>query len=62
MITSLYRVGAIGNLYFVGSAKKEIRFGWIFRDNYDPLYDKKFMVHESLRKFLQLSFRAEGKK
>lgn len=59
LINSLYRVGAIGNHYHIGSKskKREVRFGWIFRDNYDPLFDRDFMVHESLRKMLQLSFR-----
>ncbi len=58
VIVSLYRVGAIGNKYQVGNPqRREQRYGWIFRDNYDPLYDKSFMVHESLRKVLQLSFR-----
>lgn len=57
LIQSLYRVGAIGNRYFVqGPVKEEIRFGWIFRDSYEPLLDKEFLIHESLIKNLQLTF------
>lgn len=57
LIESLYRVGAIGNRYFVkGPVKQEIRYGWIFRDSYEPLLDKEFLIHESLIKNLQLTF------
>lgn len=57
LIIALYKVGAIGNKYSVdGPVKSEIRFGWIFRDSYDPLLDKLFIVHESLKKYLQLPF------
>ncbi|MFA5970434.1 MAG: hypothetical protein WC816_14465 [Sphingomonas sp.] len=59
IVKTLYRVGALGNRYYVTGRgnKKELRFGWIFRDNQDPVIDREFIVHESLRKTLQLSFR-----
>lgn len=58
IIKSMYRIGAIGNRYFVKNRRnqKEWRFNWIFRDNNDPVMDREFVVHESLRKQLQLSF------
>lgn len=59
LIKSLYRIGAVGNRYHVSGrdGQRELRYGWIFRDNQDPVIDREFVVHESLRKTLQLSFR-----
>lgn len=58
VIESLYRLGAIGNIYFVKEKGRTVpRNHWMFRDFYDPLLDKDFEVHESLRKELQLPFR-----
>lgn len=58
-IKTLYRIGALGNRYYVTGrdGKREMRFGWVFRDNNEPVIDREFVVHESLRKTLQLSFR-----
>lgn len=58
LIRSLYRSGAIGNRYYVEGSNnyRQKRFGWIFRDSYEALLDKPFVVHESLRKELQLVF------
>ncbi len=58
VVKTLYRIGAIGNRYYVTNrrGKKEWRFNWIFRDNSDPVMDREFIVHESLRKQLQLPF------
>ena len=59
IVKTLYRIGALGNRYYVRSkdGKKELRYGWIFRDNQEPVIDRQFIVHESLRKTLQISFR-----
>lgn len=58
VVKTLYRVGALGNRYYVTNkkGKKEWRINWIFRDNSDPVMDREFVVHESLRKQLQLPF------
>jgi hypothetical protein len=58
IVKTLYRVGALGNRYYVTNrrGKREWRFNWIFRDNSDPVMDREFVVHESLRKQLQLPF------
>lgn len=57
ILESLYRLGAIGNSY---SSKvkgvNKLRHYWMFRDYYEPLLDKPFEVHESIRKELQLLF------
>lgn len=58
VIESLYRLGAIGNIYFVNERGRSVpRNHWMFRDFYDAILDKEFEVHESLRKELQLPFR-----
>jgi len=58
MVESLYRLGAIGNIYFAKErGQQTLRNHWMFRDYYEPLIDKPFEVHESLRKELQLPFR-----
>ena len=57
-LRALYRAGAIGNRYYVESDKghSETRFGWIYRDTFEPLLDKDFLVHESIRRELQMTF------
>jgi hypothetical protein len=59
IVKTLYRIGALGNRYYVKGydGKKELRFGWVFRDNNEAVMDREFIVHESLRKTLQISFR-----
>lgn len=54
LINILYRSGAIGNLFSVGGSQRD---RWIFRGYPEPLLDKDFVVHESLRKSLQLEER-----
>jgi len=51
----LYRVGAIGNVYRLDSENRhEGRDRWVFRNYLEPLLDKDFIIHESLRKNFQL--------
>lgn len=57
LMESLYRLGAIGNLYTVTERGQRRRKNHcMFRDYYEALLDKPFEIHESLRKELQLSF------
>lgn len=57
LLKDLYRIGAVGNQYFVkGGFRKEARDRWVFRDMPEPALERDFVVHESLRKVLQLSF------
>ena len=51
LLGTLYRVGAIGNQYNIAGKPRN---GWVFRDEPDPLPDKPFVVHESLRRALRL--------
>lgn len=57
VLTVLYRIGALGN-HFATSGKRgyEGRDRWVFRDMPEPAVAGEFVVHESLRKVLQLSF------
>lgn len=61
LLESLYRVGAIGNDYELSRSRRrngnDHRYRWAFRENPEPAFDKNFVVHESIRKELQLSFR-----
>lgn len=55
LIETLYRTGAIGNFFYVESGgRRQPRDRWIFRGYTEPLFDKEFVVHESVRKALQL--------
>lgn len=56
-IEALYRLGAVGNNFNLDEkGAKRNRQHWMYRDNYEPLIDKPFVIHESLRKELQISF------
>lgn len=58
MLEYLYRLGAVGNFYHETEGQRRVvKNRWMFRDYYEPLMDKPFEVHESIRKELQLSFR-----
>jgi hypothetical protein len=53
----LFRVGAVGNQFFVQGPKgKERRDRWSFREAVEPTIDTTFVVHEALRKTFQLPF------
>ncbi|MBA16745.1 MAG: hypothetical protein CMN73_10380 [Sphingomonas sp.] len=57
LLEILYRSGAIGNTFLVEArGKREARDRWSFRGYSEPLFDKQFVIHESLRKALQLPF------
>jgi DNA polymerase III delta prime subunit len=57
LIESLYRVGALGNDFEIQtSGRSSHRYRWAFRENSEPALDKQFVVHESIRKELQLTF------
>ena len=58
LLESLYRVGAIGNDFELKESgrKTNHRYRWAFRENPDPALDRRFVIHESIRKELQLSF------
>jgi hypothetical protein len=54
--SDLYRIGAVGNVFIVQEGKKKYpRNRWIFRGYTEPLLDREFVVHDSLRKAFQLS-------
>ena len=56
ILGDLYRIGALGNSYFIWrSGKKLPRDRWVFRGYDEPLFDQDFVIHESLLKNFQLS-------
>ena len=57
MLRALYETGAIGNRFtIVNNGKKSSRDRWSFRDYDEPAFDKRFYLHESLRKFFQVAY------
>lgn len=56
-LTSLYRIGALGNRFTTMQGNKSVtRDRWVFREYDAPTLDERFVVHESLRKVLQLGY------
>lgn len=56
-LTSMYRIGALGNRFTTMQGKKRVtRDRWVFREYDAPTIDENFVVHESLRKVLQLGY------
>lgn len=51
LLRLLFRIGLIGNQFEL-SQGGAVRQAWAFRGNADPLLDKRFVVHSSVRKVL----------
>ena len=57
MFDALYESGAVGNRFRIDSGKhSQIRDRWYFRGHPNPTFDKPFVIHESLRKYFQLTY------
>lgn len=56
ILKALYESGAIGCRFRTDGPKSSMRDRWYFRDYYDCVFDKPFVIHESLRKHFQLSY------
>lgn len=57
MFGALYESGAVGNRFHVGdNSRSEVRDRWAFRGHAEPAFDKPFVIHESLRKYFQLTY------
>lgn len=54
ILIDLYRLGAIGNSYRVGSSGKSIKDGWYFRGDPNLLPHKRMVVHPALIKRLSI--------
>lgn len=52
ILNDLYRLGAIGNSYRVGTSSADIRFRWAFRGDPNLLVDKRMLIHPALVKRL----------
>lgn len=56
ILKALYEAGAVGNRFKSEEGEDTIRDRWYFRENFDCLFDKPFVIHESLRKHFQLGY------
>ena len=52
MLSDLYRLGAIGNSFRVGSAGTDVKNRWAFRGDPNLLADKRMVIHPALLKRL----------
>lgn len=62
ILSDLYRIGAIGNVFRVGSSGTDIRNRWLFRGDPTLLPDKRMELHPALRKRLSTTVKRKRSK